>query len=218
MDKQRVFPQYECEYDKSYWILWMLSWHKMDTWNHGHQLWLDHSEILMKNQFQNSSKNHEVINERDFIILHTLFYSTIISIMFKSVHQIWMKFPNMIGFLSMVSETQITISTRVRFFSGMIGSNMALCIGGWSGLFVTKWTPIIMWTKFDGFSPAPWFSLQYMNNKTIGEKIFFREKKQKLILILHYPGFTFSIWSPHNSNFCSKRNSIILSFVIYWTS
>ena len=156
--------------------------------------------------------------ERDFIILHTLFYSTIISIMFKSVHQIWMKFPNMIGFLSMMSETQITISTRVRFFSGMIGSNMALCIGGWSGLFVTKWTPIIMWTKFDGFSPAPWFSLQYMNNKTIGEKIFFREKKQKLILILHYPGFTFSIWSPHNSNFCSKRNSIILSFVIYWTS
>ena len=68
--------------------------------------------------------------ERDFIILHTLFYSTIISIMIKSVHQIWMKFPNMIGFLSMMSETQITISTRVRFFSGMIGSNMALCIGG----------------------------------------------------------------------------------------
>ena len=155
--------------------------------------------------------------ERDFIILHTLFYSTIISIMIKSVHQIWMKFPNMIGFLSMVSETQITISTRVRFFSGMIGSNMALCIGGWSGLFVTKWTPIIMWTKFDRFSPAPWFSLQYMNNKTIGEKIFFREKKQKQILILHYPGFTF-LKSPHNSNFCSKRNSIILSFVIYWTS
>ena len=78
---------------------------------------------LMKNQFQNKILRYFIL-----IVVIILIYN--IKMLFKSVHQIWMKFFNMIRLLSMVCETQIAKSARVRPFSGMIRSNMALCIGG----------------------------------------------------------------------------------------